>query len=252
LVVVEKMKKRLLPVNPVNSNTENNKRADVETVSDNLDAKRSRNTENSQRKAANNGQFKSKLAVGLIIDCYYDKKWTKGVIRSILENVELNRKTCKKILNVDVQLADGEAFLVSYPNHKAEASEYSYEEHIRFMDPVKTSLVQQEDGSRMYIYEVLKRLLPKRLKDDWLIKIQTDERDMKPFDFAFLFEYLSHDKKHCFEDIMKTIDKNEDQHIKDVINVATDKQDGHKDILNVLGYVIGVCIAIEMDYLDGK
>ena len=55
MVVVEKMKKRLLPVNPVNSNTENNKRADVETVSDNLDAKRSRNTENSQRKAANNG-----------------------------------------------------------------------------------------------------------------------------------------------------------------------------------------------------
>ena len=32
MVVVEKMKKRLLPVNPVNSNTENNKRADVETA----------------------------------------------------------------------------------------------------------------------------------------------------------------------------------------------------------------------------
>ena len=75
---------------------------------------------------------------------------------------------------------------------------------------------------------------------------------MKPFVFTFLFEYLSHDKKHCFEDITKTIDKNEDQHIKDVINMATDKQNGHKDILNVLGYVIGACIAIEMDYPDGK
>jgi len=131
---------------------------------------------------------------------------------------------------------------------------YSFEKCVCLRDPITEQLSEQcglLGGSKMYLYEAIKRLMPQSLKQKWKQKIVSNASDEIPFDFNTIFQHLSeHSSSHCFENILLMIEK--DKIRRNLIDEAANKPGAHTDILNVIAYVTGLFVAIEMDYLNGE
>jgi hypothetical protein len=206
----------------------------------------------------NAGHFQSSIVQGRKVQFKMDSgEWVNGTVSQVwLDKNEYDKKECKYIMQIKV-LREEEDVIFDVPSYGSlydNIPSYSFEKRVRLIDPISERLSEEcglLGGSKMYLYEAIKRLMPQSLKMKWKLKVLSEASDEVPFDFNTLFQHLSeHSSTHCFEHIMSMIEK--DEITCNLIDEAANKRGAHKEILNVIAYVTGLFVAIEMDYLNGE
>ena len=201
---------------------------------------------------SNEGRFSSTLRLGMqILYNQGNYTWVDGYINRIWhDKTEFGERPCKFVMWIILtQEGDYDEAIdfPSYGSNLSERSPLSYEIRAYIKDPV----LEQLDGSQIYLYKAIKSIMPQNMKREWTEKVQSD--DMKSFNFELLFQHLSKDgTKHSFDNIISSIGRDEKGIVtRSTIDEAANKEGAYKEILNVIAYMMGIFVAVEIDYLNG-
>ena len=178
-------------------------------------------------------------------------EWVHGTVVKVLEQSIFEGKKCTRVLQVNLPTKQSDILIPSLSRRIDEPSisgEFCVSNNVRRIDPIQQSLKStSSDSSWHMIYNMLKNMMPYQTSQLWKEKINIGELKAKDFTFNAMFDHISKGKEHSFVDVMETI-RSSDIH-KNVINSAAGADNANEDILNVISYLCGMIVAMEIDGL---
>jgi len=148
-----------------------------------------------QSSSTNAGHFQSSIVQGRKVQFKMDSgDWVNGTVSQVwYDKKEYDKKLCKYIMQIKV-LREQEDVIFDVPSYGSlydNIPSYSYEKRVHLIDPISERLSDEcglLGGSKLYLYEAIKRLMPQSLKKKWKLKVLSEASDEVPFDVNTLFQ----------------------------------------------------------------